>query len=250
MILSQQQIEEIGASVTQDFTRFLNKNSLEERFKTRETPIDFLAKNYLGLHVSYARLSEDGSICGLTAYVDTEYEIEERGIRRTVQLKQNEIILDRSFLDYRNRQQLEGTRRFTLAHECAHQILFQLESDETRKTHIMGYAERKAFSLRDLKTREDWNEWQANALGAALLLPQIEVSQEMWKLKKGYPLISYEGIFAYHDRLCLSLFCHMFGVSKSAAKIRLRQLGYIIQKPRSEYIDPLEVWDETTCENC
>ena len=43
MILSQQQIEEIGASVTQDFTRFLNKNSLEERFKTRETPIDFLA---------------------------------------------------------------------------------------------------------------------------------------------------------------------------------------------------------------
>ena len=35
------------------------------------TPIDQFAKNYLGLRVSFARLSPDGSICGVTAYADT-----------------------------------------------------------------------------------------------------------------------------------------------------------------------------------
>ena len=31
------------------------------------------------------------------------------------------------------------------------------------------------ISLRELKTREDWNEWQANVLGAAILMPQREI---------------------------------------------------------------------------
>ena len=34
---------------------------------------------------------------------------------------------------------------------------------------------RQAYSLRELKTREDWNEWQANVLGAAILMPQREI---------------------------------------------------------------------------
>ena len=34
---------------------------------------------------------------------------------------------------------------------------------------------RTAYSLRELKTREDWNEWQANVLGAAILMPQREI---------------------------------------------------------------------------
>ena len=35
--------------------------------KALPTPIDQLTKNYLGLRVSFARLSPDGSICGVTA---------------------------------------------------------------------------------------------------------------------------------------------------------------------------------------
>ena len=46
----------------------------------------------------------------------------------------------------------------------------------------------------------------------------------------------------YIDRLSLTLLCQSLGVSKSAAIIRLRQLGYIEDRPFAEYDDPLEVW--------
>ena len=54
--------------------------------------------------------------------------------------------------------------------------------------------------------------------------------------------MNYEGKFAYKDRLSLNLLCQQLGVSKAAAIIRLRQLGYIEDRPYLEYRDPLEVW--------
>ena len=47
------------------------------------TPIDQFASDYLNLKVSFQKLSSDGSIYGLTAYVDTEYQIEVDGSQRT-----------------------------------------------------------------------------------------------------------------------------------------------------------------------
>lgn len=85
------------------------------------------------------------------------------------------MLLDSSFIAPGNVRKLCGKRRFTLAHECAHQILFQLETDEQKEACRKLYAERRAYSLRDLKSNEDWNEWQANALGAAILMPQQEI---------------------------------------------------------------------------
>lgn len=85
MILSQKNIEEIAAAVTKDFNEFFYGNKSEDtRRMARGTPIDQFAKDYLGMNVSFARLSSDGSICGLTAYADTEYIVEELGVKRTI----------------------------------------------------------------------------------------------------------------------------------------------------------------------
>ncbi|MDD7300601.1 MAG: ImmA/IrrE family metallo-endopeptidase, partial [Eubacteriales bacterium] len=140
-----------------------------------------------GLRVSFARLSPDGSICGVTAYADTEYKITELGITRTLALKRNQVILDESFILSGNVQRLCAKRRFTLAHECAHQILFQLESEEVRAACEMKYSARTAYTPRELKTREDWNEWQANVFGAAILLPQKEVDLAMRRFSIAVP---------------------------------------------------------------
>ena len=76
MILSQKQIEEIAASTTKDFNRFFFGDEADKPDRPAlPTPIDQFAKNYLGLQVSFARLSPDGSICGITAYADTEYAL-------------------------------------------------------------------------------------------------------------------------------------------------------------------------------
>ena len=81
----------------------------------------------------------------------------------------NKGLQDESFIRSGNVQRFCAKRRFTLAHECAHQILFQLESDEVKTSCEMKYSARTAYTPRELKTREDWNEWQANVLGAAIV---------------------------------------------------------------------------------
>ena len=64
----------------------------------------------------------------------------------------------------------------------------------------------------------------------------------MWFFAQCRTLISYEGRFSYEDKMALSHFCQSLGVSKSAAVIRLRQLGYLEDRPYMEFVDPLEVW--------
>lgn len=241
MILSQREIEEIAAAVTKDFNAFFFGAEEDKIRLPQATPIDQLASDYLGLTVSFAKLSSDGSICGLTAYADTEYTAEERGTVRKIPLKQNQVLLDESFIQPGQVKKLCGKRRFTLAHECAHQILYQMESDNVKMACRKKYAARTSYSLRDLKTREDWNEWQANVLGAAILMPQKEIDLAMWFFAGGRKLKCYDGWFAYHDRLAITLLCGQLGVSKSAAVIRLRQLGYLEDLPYCQYDELLEV---------
>ena len=62
MILSQKQIEEIAAAVTEDFNKFFFGTESGEVRMARATPIDQFARDYLGLDVSFTRLSFDGSI--------------------------------------------------------------------------------------------------------------------------------------------------------------------------------------------
>ena len=173
----------------------------------RGTPIDQFAKEYLGCEVSFAHLSPDGSICGLTAYADTEYITEEMGVKRTIPLRKNQILMDTSFIQPGQVQKLRGKRRFTLAHECAHQILFQMESETAQSAYAKKYSARTVYSLRDFKTREDWNASHANVLGAAILTPQKEIDLAMWHVAVGYKLINYAGVLAYRAKLSVSLLC-------------------------------------------
>src|SRR5574344_79088 len=228
MYLSRTQIEEIAVAVMKDFNDFFfNEKTGRKKEDLQGTPIDQLAKDYLGLSVSFAHLSSDGNLCGLTAYADTEFVLEENGQSKTIFLKQNQVILDYSFMAPGQVRNLCGKRRFTLAHECAHQILYQMQSEDVKASCRKKYAAHTAYSLRDLKTKEDWNEWQANVLGAAILMPQDQIDLAMWYFTQSKKLNCYEGRFVYHERLSLTMLCQALGVSKTAAVIRLRQLGYI-----------------------
>lgn len=242
MILSRSQLEEIAAAVTDDFNRFFFGISPEEkREDILSTPIDQLAKDYLGLDVVFAPLSADGSICGLTAYAETSFTTEENGVTLCFAIKEKQVVLDKSFIQPDKIKKLCGKRRFTLTHECAHQILFQMESDKVKSLWKDAYSMRKAYSLRDLKTREDWNEWQANVLGAALLMPRREIKFAMWEFARDRTLKNYGGKFPFLDQQVLDRLCRTFGVSKSAMIIRLRELGYLEDLPYYKFYDPVKV---------
>ena len=227
MILSQKNIEEIAVAVIRDFQKsFFGSEADDPARFALPTPIDQFASDYLNLKVSFQKLSSDGSIYGLTAYVDTEYQIEVDGSQRSIFLKTNDVVLDKSFIEPANIRKLCGKRRFTLAHECAHQILFQLDSDD-RKIACHKRPEVRKKGSRVLRTQEDWNEWQANSL---------------WFINSRKPLTCYGWHFYDKDQVKIDTFCGVFGVSRSAAAIRLEQLGYLNRKKDYEYRDPLEVW--------
>lgn len=92
-------MEEIGTSVTDDFNRFFfGIFPEEEREYPLPTPIDQLAGEYLELEVVFTPLSADRNVCGLTAYTDTSFTTEVDGTIREYFLKENQIVLDKGFI--------------------------------------------------------------------------------------------------------------------------------------------------------
>ena len=141
MILSHAQLEEIAAATTRDFNKFFFREISDKKHFVQATPIDQLATNYLGLDVSFAHLSDDGSLCGLTAYADTEYTIQEAGRMRTIPLRQNQVLLDDSFIRPGQVKQQCGKRRFTLAHgEACYLSLFPRKEDNPSRFDREGYS--------------------------------------------------------------------------------------------------------------
>lgn len=222
MILSYENIEHIAAGVAKDFCCAIHAGE-----KKYEINIDRLAKAYLGLEVSYRTLSDDGSVLGVTAYRDAEYAVNAGDVMKIIPLKSNQVLLDRSLAVFSDNVAGTRRRRFTLAHECAHQILFQLEAQEGTAACRKPYALCLAHRPRLLRTREDWREWQANALGSALIMPADRLEQAIRELHGELPLAFHGGQPTMRSTLIIGHLCSLFSVSHAALMIRMQQLGFI-----------------------
>lgn len=231
MILSYADIEHIAVAVSEDFYRYTSA-AAEGSFCF---PIERLASDYLSLSVAYARLSDDGSVLGVTAYKGTKYTVRSCGVTKVISLKRNQVLLDKSLAVLSDNIIGTRRRRFTLAHECAHQILFQLEAAEGTAACRKPYALCMARHAHLLQTREDWHEWQANALGSALLMPAGRLEQAIHELHRE-SLIVFHGRFpTMRSRLIIEHLCFRFSVSRSALTMRLRQLGFITTDSLESY---------------
>ena len=241
MVLSHDMIEAYAICFLDSFSRrcHLEELSLDKRKYARATPIEQFATQHLGLEHIYTKLSDVGSVLGITAYGDTAYQYTEEGNVKTVPLLKNQVLLDTRLAPNKLRDTNRCRRRFTIAHECAHHILFRMESCENRAICCWMYAMGQPFSMRDLKTREDWNEWQANALASALLMPNSEIIRVLGDNPR--PLVSYGGMFTAMDRYALDTLCRQLKVSRREMIIRLRQLGYLIDRPVSQFNDSLKM---------
>ena len=141
------------------------------------------------------------------------------GVQRELFIKRNEILIDSHLRSFNGPTQ--NRCRFTIAHECAHQLLYHISSDEIKDKCEVQYAARSSYSPRELKLKEDWNEWQANYLAAVILMPQKEIKLAMDKFARKRILTSYDGRFNYPDNFILTIISSVLCVSKAAARIRL-----------------------------
>lgn len=118
-------------------------------------------------------------------------------------------------------------------HEGSHQIfkmLFPHDYGVTQKSAGVHYC--KANSERN-KPISDWEEWQANTLGAAILLPENLIKQGMYLFSLGEKIeclnkIYYPSVYKRFDALA-----DFLGCSKKALAIRMKQLGLL----KKEYLD-------------
>lgn len=231
--LSRADLERIGGTVVKQYYWAIPRQG------TMPAPIDpvELAKVVMGLETRYLPLSEDGSILGMACFQETVlemYDIDRKAYQ--VHLSERDIVIDRSLLD----EDKIGRRNFTVAHELAHHILIRLYPEDYR--HILNC--RMHVLYRDTRQSRDWEEWQADAMAAAIIMPAetIRCCMDMFGLGKKPDMVSSICRAKEFERFCD--IATYLGVSKKALAIRMKQLGLLGEEYLANPSAPMDIWKE------
>lgn len=239
-IMTYEQIDNIAIALIQDYDRSLLK-------KPKAIDIEDFLEFYLGLKIGYADLTHNQSILGTIALTNgtyITYDKEHNSIfERT--LKAGDVLIDNILLEKRS----ERRRNFTIAHEAGHYItlkpLIDKYKEESRylsnnnlqsnviqcSAKHLNYGGGKPYYKR--KTNEEWREYYADNMGAALLMPKPTVGIVAndifvkYNIEKQIVLnVNNNSTIAAYD--LSENIAKIFNVSKQAASIRLKKLKYII----------------------
>ncbi|MCL2821566.1 MAG: ImmA/IrrE family metallo-endopeptidase [Oscillospiraceae bacterium] len=195
--------------------------------------IGTFASSYLRLQVKYTRLSDYGKVLGLTTYADTDIILNRYCNKDKIFVPAKTILIDESLSPpgiWNIYDKASKQRQFTIAHECAHQILYRRMPEDERKAFDKKYSKR-TMTIQELTTVEDWLEWQANALAAALIMPKKYIEL----LLGNRQLFRFGNRMNKTDNLLFRNIGNRLGVSQLALTLRLKQLGYLHILPASEY---------------
>ena len=217
--LSRNDIEDIAVRFTNDYQRL-------SRFD--DFPADWIdphifAHDLCGLNIDYYHLSDDRSILGLTAQNAVGVEVKDDQDNTLIYYLDGKTILIEKALQEDVKQQ--GRHNFTVMHEVSHQILGwlfpTLPQRTTCRIHYGMAAKRQHRSI------TDWDEWQADTLASALLMPVnlVKTALNYVGLNDGIDTLN-----RIKNPAVYSCFCKMadfLGVSKQELSIRLKQLGLL-----------------------
>lgn len=221
--------------------KFLKRNY--EKALLEPIPVDpmELVEN-MGLTVRMVNITKDTSIFGRCYFADCEtelYDIEaDSMVKETI--SSGTILVDKQayFL------QRIGTSNNTIVHECVHW-------DKHRKSFALARLYDSSLSSIGCEVnggiqghKEDsinWMEWQANVLA-----PKIQMPLEMFKIKTRNLISEYRSKMKTYEIIDIiepvidQLALH-YGVSRTAAKIRMIDAGYEEALGAFNYIDGLYV---------
>lgn len=192
---------------------------------------EILLEQVLGLTLEYARLSLDGSILGLTSFGEVEAQVFDETDKETyLCLDGKTVAVER---ELQSDVSQRGRRNFTIAHECSHQIFKMLYPTEYGMSTAAPAVHFYTANSERQKRISNWEEWQANVLASAILLPKELIQKGMY-------------LFGLGEKIhCLSQICDckifnrfvaladFLGVSRKTLSIRIRQLNLL----EKEYLD-------------
>lgn len=225
--LSRMEIEMIGDRVLNAYYKLptVNKDQLWR------IELEVLIQEVLNLTLDCCHLSVDGSILGVTSFKPVELDIFGLDDEQQSYYMDGKTILVEKDL-YENAA-MRGRCNFTMAHEASHQIfkmLFPVDYGMKPSRPALHFYRPHSETRKPIS---DWEEWQANTLAAAILLPVDLVGRALFtfQLPTKIKVLSKrldEKVFARFEDAA-----NFLGVSKTAFAIRLKQLG-ILEK---DYMD-------------
>ena len=174
--------------------------------------VNAFAKDYLKLEISYCEFNPKDNIEG-------------KRIGNQIQLDQR-----------LNEPTRVGERNFTVAHECGHDLI-NWQDPNYVPDQTINYRIRS--QRKELKTENDFKEWQANVVASCLLLRPCLVDWTMFTFARKEKITVFGGYTIHRiDRYIIRMMAQYLGVSQECLRYRLDRLGYLDHKPISEY-DPV-----------
>lgn len=214
--LSRVQIEEIADPI---LCRYRAECLPQKRLCYRVDPTELA--EMLGFSVDYQRLTQNGSVLGMTASVPMWTSIyDDASCKMFYELDGHTLLIEKRLL----LPNLTGRRHFTIAHELAHQIINRRFSEETGANERLCCDYRRSSPHRKVS---NWHEWQADALASSLLLPQDAVLDAMFMHGLGdhVKVLSRKYSEYKYQRFCEM--AEFLQVSKTALAFRMEQLGLL-----------------------
>ena len=222
--LSRKEIEETASWVFASYRRLPEVNGKE----IYSINPQLLCERLLGLRVDYQHLSLDGSILGLTSYTELGIEVFEESDEETFYYLDGKTILVERDL----KQDISQTGRlnFTLTHEASHQILKKLYPKDygaqARHRDVHFYRE-SGMKYEGKRPIADWEEWQANVLASAILLPLELIRQAMELFGLGGWVRVIDRTYTPYLHRKFAAMAVFLGVSKTTLAIRMKELGFL-----------------------
>ena len=200
--------------------------------------IEGLAEFDLGFNVEYAYLSHNGCYAGMMVFNDDQVIRTMKSLMPNVETGQweleyltdraNTILIDKQLDNPRDK----GFRRFTLAHECGHGVIHPCVFYRDPNQLSFFNEEEKPASLAcrtgdvNRKKTKRWGfmdtiEWQANTFASCLLMNKKAIRKYLYYL--GYDKHIKDETYLFDFIMKVS---EQFQVSKTAALVRLKVLGY------------------------
>lgn len=216
--LSRQHIEQIADGIIRQY----KEAAVPEKRLCYRVDATELA-TLLGYTVDDQYLTLDGSVLGKTASGKiwiTVYDPDKSEI--LYELDDRTLLIEkRLLLSPRN----TGRRNFTIAHELAHQIINRRFPEPNGVDCRIFCDYRRSPDSRKKVT--DWQEWQADALAAALLLPLDAIRDAMFLFGLGEKM---KVLSRKYSQYKYERFCEMadyLQVSKTALAYRMEQFGLL-----------------------
>lgn len=208
-----------------------------EHFRNRVVQyidIEHFITEFLMLKIEYAPFAEDeiGRI-GFLADGETPLLIHQNGKIIPFVFPKNTIVLDKFLLSEKE----QGRRRFTMAHEASHHILNKMNAVPSAGRFYTEYDGERSYSKEELVQMFASAEWQADTMGAALLMPKQIVENALAKYNQSQKIKVYgDNILPQREKNVIRKMAGYISVSYTALLIRLRDMNFLDYHDVSEYI--------------